>query len=236
MTDADGGTDTAVAEPTAAEPDPAAAGAAPRGGWLRSTPALALLLVLGVLLGAGGLWLATTLRTPGEHSAEAGFARDMDNHHAQAIEMSLIAFRETGDDEVRSFAVDMAMAQLTETGMMQAWLREWGVSPTSTDPPMSWMPPAERHLTADGQMPGMASDADLTRLRAATGRELDVLFLQLMIRHHLGGVHMLDGVLERTDDAEVARAAGTMRGVQDAEVKNLTRLLTRLGGTPLPAH
>ncbi|GGK18742.1 DUF305 domain-containing protein [Pilimelia terevasa] len=204
------------------------------GGW-RGTPALALMLVLGLLVGAAGGWLAPRLALPGENSAEAGFARDMDNHHAQAIEMALIAFRETRDAEVRSHAVDMAMAQLTEVGTMQTWLRQWGLSPTSTDAPMSWLPAAERHLTGDGQMPGMASRQELARLRAAQGRDLDVLFLQLMIRHHLGGIHMIDGVLARTSNAEVRKAAGTMRTVQDAEVGNLTRVLTRLGGAPLPA-
>lgn len=211
---------------------------APRGAspaWWRGTPGMALMLVCGLLLGVGGAWLVHRLRTPGDDSPEAGFARDMLNHHAQAVEMGLVAYRGSADAEVRSGAVDIVMTQLTETGMMQAWLRDWGVPPTSTEPPMSWLPAGERHLTPDGRMRGMASAQELDRLRVASGRALDVLFLQLMIRHHLGGTHMITAILDRTDQPEVRRAATAMRDVQSTEIKNMTALLARLGGAPLPA-
>ncbi len=52
--------------------------------------AYALLLVLAVLLAAGALYLWATSWPPGEGSAEAGFARDMMVHHAQAVEMAEI--------------------------------------------------------------------------------------------------------------------------------------------------
>lgn len=46
-------------------------------------------------------------------------------------------------------------------------------------------------------MPGMASPADLARLRELRGRDQDVRFCQLMIRHHQGGVAMAEGLLAR---------------------------------------
>ncbi|HEX5741638.1 MAG TPA: DUF305 domain-containing protein [Pilimelia sp.] len=223
-------TDSTATAPSADTAPPAAA-----HPWWRGTAGLALMVVLGLLLGAGGAWLTHRLRTPGDDSPEAGFARDMLNHHAQAVEMGLVAYRGSGDAEVRSGAVDIVMTQLTEAGMLQAWLRDWDVPPTSTDPPMSWLPAGKRHLTPDGRMPGMADAQELDRLRTASGRARDVLFLQLMIRHHLGGTHMIAAILDSTDEPEVRRAATAMRDVQSAEVKNMTALLTRLGGAPLPS-
>jgi hypothetical protein len=56
--------------------------------------------------------------------------------------------------------------------------------------PMLWMAgdPASGGMimtvSADGLMPGMATKDELAKLRAATGRDLDILYSQLMIRHH----------------------------------------------------
>ncbi len=54
---------------------------------------------------------------------------------------------------------------------------------------MSWMNGHE-HLAADGLMPGMATPAQMTKLQTLHGKALDIVFLQLMIRHHQGGVAM----------------------------------------------
>ena len=35
-----------------------------------------------------------------------------------------------------------------------------------------------------------------------------------MIQHHLGGIHMVDGLLDETDNAEVVRVAQTMKNTQ----------------------
>ncbi|GAA2522198.1 DUF305 domain-containing protein [Pilimelia columellifera] len=214
---------------------PAETGRTPRFG----VAALAAAIVIGLILGGAIGWLVPKIGAPTDNSVEAGFARDMTNHHAQAVEMGLIGFRRGEDALVRQYAVDIATGQQAEIGMMGAWLREWDLPLTSTDPAMAWIPHDDRknlHQLNDGMMPGMASAEEMTRLRAATGRQLDVLFLQLMIRHHLGGVHMIEAVIKHGDDKEVLRSARTMRSVQDAEVKNLTAALTRLGGTPLPAN
>jgi uncharacterized protein (DUF305 family) len=197
--------------------------------------ALVLALVVGLLFGFAGGWLGPRLTRPGDDSADAGFTRDMIFHHAQAVEMGLIGFQRASDPQVRQIAVDIATTQQGEIGMMHAWLRDWGLDPTGSRPTMAWLPPDMRDLGSDGLMPGMANADEMTRLREARGEELDVLFLQLMLRHHLGGVHMIDAILAEGGEDEVLRAAQTMKNVQSTELANLSRLLTRLGGTPLPA-
>jgi uncharacterized protein (DUF305 family) len=205
------------------------------GGRRFGTVALALAVVVGLVLGFAAGWLAPRALRPGDASAEAGFARDMTTHHAQAVEMGFIAYQRATTPAARQIGLDIAAGQQGEIGTMQTWLRMWGLDPTGTQPQMAWMPESMRDLGSDGLMPGMASAAEMARLREATGRELDVLFLQLMIRHHLGGVHMVDAVLAASDEPEVVRVAQTMKNTQETELLNLQAQLTALGAGPLPA-
>ncbi|WP_422736675.1 DUF305 domain-containing protein [Micromonospora sp. WMMD729] len=190
--------------------------------------ALAALLVVGLLLGYAGGLLTPRLTRPGDASVEAGFARDMTTHHTQAVEMSLIAYRSATLPEVRQIAVDIATGQQGEIGAMQTWLREWGLSPTGSEPPMSWM--SDGATVKDGLMPGMATPQQMAALRDAKGIEVDRQFLALMYNHHLGGIHMIDAALAETDNAEVVRVAETMKSTQQSELNNLRQLQAQAKG------
>ncbi|MEV7331245.1 DUF305 domain-containing protein [Micromonospora sp. NPDC093244] len=190
--------------------------------------ALAALLVVGLLLGYAGGLLTPRLTRPGDASVEAGFARDMTTHHAQAVEMSLVAYRSATLPEVRQIAVDIATGQQGEIGAMQTWLREWGLSPTGSQPPMSWM--SDGATVKNGLMPGMATPQQMASLRDAKGIEVDRQFLALMYAHHLGGIHMIDAALGETDNAEVLRMARTMKATQQSELNNLRQLQAQAGG------
>jgi uncharacterized protein (DUF305 family) len=94
---------------------------------------------------------------------------------------------------------------------------------------MAWMPEGTASLT-NGLMPGMATPAEMEQLRTAKGVAVDRLFLALMIKHHLGGLHMLDAVLDKTGDAEVTRAAQRMKTTQQSELNELRQLQQTVGG------
>lgn len=192
-------------------------------GWLAGGVALGLLLGL-----VAGLLIVPTFTRPGEDSAEAGFARDMSTHHAQAVEMGMLAHQKASDSDVRTLGGDIALTQQAQIGMMQTWLREWKLGPTSSRPRMAWMPEGSAGLE-NGLMPGMATDAEREQLRNATGKAFDVLFLQLMLKHHLGGIHMAEEVLKLTDNAEVRRLAEGMVNNQRNEVAAFQQLLAKLG-------
>ncbi|MDG4795855.1 DUF305 domain-containing protein [Micromonospora sp. WMMD1082] len=184
------------------------------------TLAVAALLLLGVG------WTAATLaigRTPGDESAEAGFARDMSRHHAQAVEMAMLAYAKGQDPAIRQLGYDMALTQQAQIGHMQRWLQEWELLPTGSRPAMEWMPDG---VTVDenGLMPGMATRDEIGRLHEAQGAEVDPLFIELMIKHHIGGVHMVDGLLKVSDRAEVVRLAQAMKQAQQKEINELRKL------------
>jgi uncharacterized protein (DUF305 family) len=196
------------------------------------TIALALAVAVGLLLGYFAGLLTPGLRAPGDNSAEAGFTRDMVTHHTQAIDMATVAFQQGHLPEVRTLGLDIALGQQTEVGTMYRWLEEWRLLPTGARPPMAWMPEGTSALI-DGMMPGTATDDELDRLYGSTGRDFDILFVQLMLRHHLGGIHMVNGVLEQSDWNEVVALAIRMKQRQQAEVEVLRNLLLKLGARPL---
>jgi uncharacterized protein (DUF305 family) len=189
--------------------------------------AYAVLLIVAILVAAASLYLWATSRPPGEHSAEADFARDMMVHHAQAVEMASIVEGKTNNPEIRSLATDIALTQQAQIGQMQGWLDVWDLSPTGTEKPMAWM----GHPT-DGPMPGMATPEEIERLGELPPDKADELFLRLMIPHHKAAIPMAQAVMERSDDPVVDAFAEKVVASQRAEVGNMQQMLEDMGAPP----
>lgn len=178
--------------------------------------------------------------TPGTDSPEAGFSRDMQVHHAQAIQMAMEIYRKTDDDELRVLAYDIATGQAAQRGEMYDWLVQWGLSQTG-GPMMQWMEAAgegHAHGGTDGEpmtdeeareAMGMATDAELAALEDATGQEADCLFLELMIRHHEGAIPMAEALLELGSDPRALQVAGSIEAGQTAEIDAMRSIQERLG-------
>ncbi len=134
-------------------------------------------------------------------------------------------------------AYDIETTQLNQSGQMQGWLSLWGLG-QSTGAPMGWMGghgDMDMSGSGPGLMLGMASVEELDDLRAADAVDFDVLFLQLMIRHHQGGRQMAGYAADHAEVAAVATLARSIANSQAAEIETLTDMLTARGGTPLPA-
>ncbi|TQS40820.1 DUF305 domain-containing protein [Cryptosporangium phraense] len=189
---------------------------------------MAAILVLAVGFGIG-VWVGTPHR-PADDSADAGFTRDMMTHHAQAVTMASLEYRVTDDAPLRQIAVDITLTQQAQIGIMIAWLRNWDLNPTSTQPQMAWMPDGGRALIVDGRMPGMATDAQLEQLQTSTGTARDLLFIKLMIAHHLGGIHMADAALNQAKDDQVLYLAHQIKDSQQSEIEALQQEQKRLTG------
>lgn len=184
---------------------------------------------------------AGTPATPSTDSADAGFARDMQVHHAQAVDMAMQIYRKTADDELRTLSYDIATAQSTQKGEMYDWLVSWGL-PQSGGALMSWMTGADHAGHDAAASPasdadlraamGMATDAELAALADAQGDEANCLFLSLMIRHHDGAIPMADAVLERGTQARVKEVAASMKSGQLAEIDAMRAIQSRLACTP----
>jgi len=174
---------------------------------------------------------------PSDSSADAGFARDMQVHHTQAVLMAMEIYRKTDDDELRTLSYDIATTQSGQRGEMYGWLVEWGLPQASSQPLMAWMAESDAHHHGDtasltqeqlmSQM-GMASDAQLDQLRTLTGQPANCLFLDLMIRHHQGAIPMAEAVIELGEDPRVKEVAGTIVSGQSAEIDAMRDIQSRL--------
>ncbi|MEO5315158.1 DUF305 domain-containing protein [Pseudarthrobacter sp. CC12] len=241
---------TAPAGREASEP----AAAQPRPRLLTGRLRLVLFTVLVLAAAAfavGGFAAGRLTAGPAQVSdsgPDAGFARDMQAHHAQAVEMALVIRDKSANEEIRSIAYDIITTQQQQSGQMFAWLVDWGLPQTGSAPRMAWMGTAEHGGSSptmnqspgggmEGMnqnpgtgvaMEGMATPAQLQQLREATGVEADRLFTELMIRHHQGGVAMARAAAALAETAKVRNFAAGIVQAQTAEITALQELRGRL--------
>lgn len=204
------------------------------GRGLRRTLVCVLAVAALVIAGAAG-WL---IRGDGGSSAisatsvDAGFARDMSTHHTQAVTMAGYERDNTTNPSLKLMSYDIETSQEFQLGQMQGWLDGWGLSRESSIPEMSWMGHTGK-LENDGLMPGMATPAQMAKLRSLHGSTMDILFLQLMIHHHQGGVPMAQYAVDHAKTLYVQTLAQAMVTLQSNEIVQMEQLLRQLGGSPL---
>jgi uncharacterized protein (DUF305 family) len=203
-------------------------------GWkLAIGAALALAaLAVGLLIGVVTRSDDGDINAPANDGPEAGFARDMSVHHAQAVDMAGRVVARTNDADLKLLANDILLTQQGQIGVMNGWLQAWYLPASSAEPSMAWM-----GMPTNGPMPGMASADDVKSLSTLPVDEVEVKFLQLMITHHQGGIQMAQGAIELTDRPEVVRLAQTIIDSQTGELKVMTDMLEARGASvpePLP--
>lgn len=210
-------------------------------------------LVAVLLVGAAAGMLISTARgatgdaAPSGDSVDVGFAQDMRMHHLQAVTMAGIERDRTSDQTLRGIAFDIESTQLAQASEMAGWLTVW-VQPDLPDPGaghMEWMSEGGNHSHSNGEggqtagavqrMPGMATSDEINKLRKLSGQELDVYFLQLMLRHHEGGLEMAQYAAEHASKGYVRNLAEKIVASQKVESAQMKDLLAERGAQPLPA-
>jgi uncharacterized protein (DUF305 family) len=193
-----------------------------------------VIAVVAVAAFAAGRLSTLDNPTPSANSAEAGFARDMQVHHIQGVELAMIVRDLTDDPAVRLLAYDIATTQGQQAGQLYGWLTEWQLSQLGSEPSMTWMTRPGRSDTGHehsgahipgAPMPGLATDAQIAELKAATGVEAERIFLTLMIAHHKGAIEMAEAVLDRADNTSVLGFANAVMLSQTSEIKLMQDML-----------
>jgi uncharacterized protein (DUF305 family) len=234
--------------PTDAPPDTAAG---PRFAGLAKAiarPAFLAALLTIAALALAAFAVATLVRDqpPGDGSADAGFARDMSIHHAQAVDMAAIVYRRTEDPLLRTLAFDILTTQQAQIGMMWGWLDVWELPIAGPDAPMTWLGDAadaaipgmkaetdaatggDGH-TMTGRMPGLATAEEVASLSTLPVPEMEIEFLRLMIRHHQGGVAMAEAAVDRADTSLVRDFARGIVEAQSTEIALMEGMLAERG-------
>ncbi len=147
------------------------------------------------------------------NEADVAFAHGMIPHHRQAIEMSEMALGQAVSQQVKELAARIKAAQEPEISQMTGLLESWG------------QPVSPEHAGHGGS--GMLPQAEMARLRQASGAEFDRLFLEGMIRHHEGAVGMAQEELDKGQNPQAKELARRIIDSQQAEIGEMRRLLQR---------
>ncbi|MDT8911663.1 DUF305 domain-containing protein [Amycolatopsis sp. PS_44_ISF1] len=215
--------------------------------WVVIGGALLAVLLIGAAIGMFATRLTDggpSASAPGAGSVEVGFAQDMSVHHLQAVTMANWARDHTTDPEVKQLAFDIESTQTDQVGRMKGWLMLWDQPEQTTGAYMTWMSEPMGHAgmamptsapAGGAPMPGMATDAELAKLRTLSGRALDVDFLQLMLRHHQGGTAMAEYAQAHSNLPALKQLTVSMLASQGAEMDQMKLMLQARGAQPLPA-
>lgn len=210
-----------------------------RPTWVRVVVTTGVLLAVLLLGASAGLLVAQTQTEstgPAPSEIDIGFAQDMSVHHRQAVLMASLVPARSDDPAIRALAFDIEATQLEQIGRMQGWLSLWDAPALPPGGHMTWMSGHGHGHGAGGveTMPGMASERELDALRRASGPQFDVMFLQLMLRHHQGGVPMARAAQQHAEVPQVRNLAGQMLTSQTKESAFMKQLIAERGAQPLP--
>ncbi|MEZ5145450.1 MAG: DUF305 domain-containing protein, partial [Acidimicrobiales bacterium] len=126
---------------------------------------------------------------------------------------------------------DILAGQRYEMGRLEQYLHDRGKDrPDPGRTVMAWMD----EPVAFSQMPGLASRADLVAYLGSSGPQVDRRFLELMIAHHQGGVHMAEYAAEHAESADLRQLARLMVRQQRDEINQYELLLDGLDASSAP--
>ncbi|GAA5205526.1 DUF305 domain-containing protein [Streptomyces thinghirensis] len=146
------------------------------------------------------------------NSADVSYARMMIQHHAQALEMTELVPEQAESGQVEKLAERISAAQGPEITAMKGWLKNHGEKESGG---------GHDHAS----MPGMATEAQLEKLRAAKGKAFDQLFLKLMITHHEGAITMATDVKSQGNNVQVEEMADDVVAQQTSEISRMRGML-----------
>ncbi len=211
---------------------------------LRGSAGLSAVLLLSALaVGyAGGAHWGADKKAWDPHEpgpVDVGFSQDMAVHHDQAVLMAGLA-TQRGGITIKAIAESILRSQSQQIGTLRGWLQLWG-KPATAQTAMQWaardrvaLQTQQSRVQGHEVMAGMASPQEMLALWGKRGDEFDVLFMQLMIRHHLGGIDMARYAAEHGQVASVQQIARVMMVQQVEEVAQMQRLLAVHGARELP--
>ena len=151
--------------------------------------------------------------------ADVEFMQGMIAHHAQAIVMSRMAEKNGANPQVLKLSNKIDQSQVPEILIMQEWLKRNGQMAPDTS---SW-----HHMRMDG----MLTDDELKAMEQAKGVDFDRLFLNGMIKHHMGALKMVDDLFASPragQEVDVGVFANDVVTAQTAEIGIMKRLLSQL--------
>lgn len=166
---------------------------------------MALALLIAFYGGAFESSVNTDTRQSEFNRADVMFMRMMIIHHDQAVKMAEMASERTDNENILELSENISEAQRRENEKMADWLNDIGIN----------------RPTTGHRMAGMASSQEMSQLNQSEGREFDLLFSELMIEHHRGGIQMAKMEVQNGKSEKVRELAQGMVEAQQKEIESM---------------
>lgn len=141
-------------------------------------------------------------------SSEREFIEGMIPHHQEAVDTAKEVIERGGSTpEIKQLVEDIVIAQEAEITEMKQWYQDWYGAP----------------YTDTGEyMPMMRELSNLS------GAELDRVFLEDMIGHHMGAIMMAQSVQPYIKHSEITELTQAIVSTQSAEIAQMRQMLQGL--------
>lgn len=141
-------------------------------------------------------------------SSEREFIEGMIPHHQEAVDTAKEVIERGGTTpEIKQLVEDIVVAQEAEIAEMKQWYEDWYDEP---------------YKDSGEYMPMMRELANLS------GAEIDRVFLEDMIGHHMGAIMMARSVQPYIEHDEIAELTQAIVSTQSAEIAQMRQMLQSL--------
>lgn len=156
---------------------------------------------------------ATGASTTGKAPFDLQFIDTMIAHHRGAADMAQLAQDKAERPELKSLATKMKTDAEKEIAQMEKWREQW------------FARAARAEDTAKSGMETMAQD--MSKLKDATGREFDELFISKMTQHHENGITMAKDARTKAQHKPLKDFSAKMIKEQNKDLKKLQGMAKR---------
>ncbi len=143
-------------------------------------------------------------------------------HHRQGIAMGRVAERKGTTPALRAFAKKTADEQEKELLELKKHRDHWYAGAPEMD--HSQMMAQMHQMTGMSGHANMDMQGDIAKLQAATGKQFDRLFLDMMIPHHQMAIDMSKEAVTKAEHAEIKEMARLGIIKQQKEIAEMKRL------------
>ncbi len=141
-------------------------------------------------------------------SSEREFIEGMIPHHQEAVDTAKEVIARGGSTpEIKQLVENIVVAQEKEIAEMKQWYQDWYGEP----------------YTDKGEYMNM-----MRELENLSGAEIDRVFLQDMIGHHMGAIMMARSVQPYVEHDEIAELTENIVSSQSAEIAQMRQMLQSL--------
>ena len=140
------------------------------------------------------------------------FIDTMTHHHQGAIDMAKMALTRSQNAELKKFAQKIVDDQNKEITQMKDWRDNWySGKPAALNMEMSGMADSMKMMMGDG----------MKKMEAASGKDFDLMFLDMMKPHHAGAIAMAKDALGKAEHQEIKTLSDQIIKAQEGEIKQI---------------